>query len=149
MGLHVPLLGRTQQPRRCGSGFLPRLPGILMIAVACRVFVSPNHHPARSAAPRRVAVLRVVLQLPSCNHFWTTLNDQPPCVGQPWNPPGIRLESARNPVHWIDSWSGFMSRFTVRDHGRIPITDVIGPAGGQNTHKLLQPSIYAHIIIGN
>ena len=29
----------------------PRLPGILMIAVVCRVFVSPNHHPARSAAP--------------------------------------------------------------------------------------------------
>jgi len=38
-----------------------------------------------------VAVLRVVLQLPSCSHFWTTLNDPLPCVGQPWNPPGIRF----------------------------------------------------------
>ena len=77
-----------------------------MTAAMCLVFVSPNHHIARSAAPSDH--LRVVLQLPSCNHFWTTLNDPPPCVGQPWNPLGIRPESG--------SFNRLMNRLIVQVH---------------------------------
>ncbi len=74
-----------------------------------------------------MAVLRVVLQLPSCNHFWTTLNDHPPCVGQPWNPPGIRWESGsfNRFMNWFII--GFMSRLIVLCHGPVhrPPRDVI------------------------
>jgi len=73
-----------------------------MTAAMCLVFVSPNHHIARSAVPSDH--LRVVLQLPSCNHFCTTLT-------------GDRL------AHLIGPSAGlmdrFISRFMVRVHESV------------------------------
>ncbi len=37
--------------------------------------------PSREKRKRRVVVCELWTQLPSCNHFWTTLNDHPSRVG--------------------------------------------------------------------
>ncbi len=83
-----------------------------MTAAMCLVFVSPNHHIARSAAPSDH--LRVVLQLPSCNHFW------PPPIGDRSahliGPPAGIMDRL---INWL--MDRLISRFMVRVHESVKI----------------------------
>ncbi len=71
-----------------------------------------------------MAVCELCTQLPSCNHFWTTLDTR--C--RVWANLGIRLESVGIPAHLIGPSAGimdrFISQFMVRVHepGRIALT---------------------------
>ncbi len=95
------------------SGFLPSARAwehLTLTWVNSRDAVAVTHRPT---IPREAIApsdhLRVVLQLPSCSHFLTTLNDHPPRwaslgirLESAWNPLGIRPESVGNPpgIRW-------------------------------------------------